>query len=115
MDIGKRALTMTTALVLGVTIVGLTAEPAAAEKKEPKKETTEQNCSLTGASIVPPSENDYEFYVPDSLEVVRQPNGDTQVWECQNGKWKEVKSVAPQQPRPAGTGRVPVQVIELAP
>jgi hypothetical protein len=38
MDIGKRALNLATALVLGATIVGLTAEPAAAEEKTPPKD-----------------------------------------------------------------------------
>ena len=114
MKISKHALSLATALVLGASIVGLMAEPAAAEKKP--KETIEQNCSLTGSTLVPPSENDYEFFVPGALEVARKPNGDAAVLECQkDGTWKEVKSKAPVQQRPTGTGRVPVPVIELAP
>lgn len=114
MDIGKRVLSLATALVLGAAIVGLTAQPTAAESKRPKDNG--EACSLPGAAVIPPSENDYEFYLPGMMENVRKPNGDSAVLVCQkDGTWKEPKDAAPAPQRPAGTGRVPVQVIELAP
>ena len=66
-------------------------------------------------TLVPPSENDDEFFVLGTLEVARKPNGDAAVLECQkDGTWKEVKSEAPVQQRPTWTGRVPVPLIERA-
>jgi hypothetical protein len=109
MDIGKRALTLATALVLGAAIVGLTAEPAAAERK------TKDNgvrCSLTGETVDPPTENDYEFYTPGTWESVRHPSGDVKMLECQkDGTWKEVKAIV----QPRVPGRVPSHTFEQAP
>ena len=110
MDIGKRAFSLATALVLGAAIVGLAVEPAAAEKKKQSNDP-DAPCSLTGATVDPPSENDYEFYIPGEWVAVKHPSGDVKMLECQkDGTWKDVSRVAP-----AGAGRVPSHTFEQAP
>ena len=52
---------LATALVLGATIVGLTAEPASAEKKKAEKDDGTR-CAVIGAAVG--TSNDLEFYMP---------------------------------------------------
>ena len=102
MDISKRALTLATALVLGVTILGLTVEPAAAEKKGSKDDGV--RCSIEGEILVsPPTDNDYEFFTPGHRVEAKSGPHSTTVYECQaDGKWKEVAMTQPRVP-----GRLP--------
>lgn len=109
MTIGTRALSLATALVLGATILGLAAEPAAAESKKPKDNGV--RCSIEGDIVVsPPTENDYEYYTPGtSIEVKDGPNRNA-VYECQSdGTWKQVRS------QPRLPGRVPSGTFTQAP
>ncbi len=96
MNIGKRALSLATALVLGAAIVGLTAEPAAAEKK------TKDNgvrCHMPGNLVHPPSENDHEFFAPGEWAEAKDGPNRTAVYECQaDGTWKQVMMTRPRVP-----------------
>ena len=92
MDIGKRAYSLATALVLGAAIVGITAAPAAAESKKPKDNGVV--CSIEGNLVVsPPTENDYEYYTPGTSIEAKDGPRNTAVYECQaDGTWKLVRT-----------------------
>ena len=79
MNIGNRVLSLATALVLGATIVGLSAEPAAAESKRPKDNGV--RCSMDGKLVQPPSENDTEFYSPGEWVEAKAGPNKTAVYE----------------------------------
>src|SRR5688500_16700684 len=95
MDIGKRALNLATGLVLGASIMALSAEPAAAETKKPPKDNGVR-CSATGATVLPPSDNDYEFYMPGEYADLKDPSGAAKLMQCQaDGTWKAVRTANP--------------------
>jgi hypothetical protein len=93
--LGKRALNLATALVLGASIVALTAAPAAAESTKPKD--TGVRCSMTGDLVG--SENDLEFYKPGEWIEAKAGPTRTAVYECKSdGTWKQVIRTSPRVP-----------------
>jgi hypothetical protein len=101
MDIGKRALILATALVLGMAILGLTAEYAAAESKKPKDNGV--RCHMPGDIVVPPTGNDHEFFAPGDWAEAKAGPDKTAMYECQaDGTWKQVMRTEPRL-----QGRVP--------
>jgi hypothetical protein len=104
MNIGTQARGLAAALVLGAAIVGLSVDSAEAAPKDPKDNG--ERCSLDGETVVPPSENDYEFYVPGDHELALDANGKQRMLQCQkDGTWKDVTPA----PKPSSDGRTAPQ------
>lgn len=102
MTIGTRAFSLTTALVLGAAIVGLTAEPAAAEKKRPPKDDGTR-CVVYGGHY----DDDMTFFMPG--DVITDQFG--RKLRCgSDGNWEVVSATQPRVP-----GRVPSGTFTQAP
>lgn len=79
MSLRTRIQTVSTTTMLALAVAGLTVGGADAKPKRPANGTT---CSLPGAAVVPPSDNDFEFYPVGALETVVKPNGDVVFIQC---------------------------------
>ncbi len=105
MDIGKRAYSLVTALVLGAAIVGLTADSAAAEEKTTSKDDGTR-CAVVGAAVG--TSNDYEFYMPGESYTDRV-TGTKHV--CgEDGEWTAMRTTNPRVP-----GQLPLHPFQPAP
>ena len=109
MNLSKRAFSLATALVVGATIICMSAEPAAAEKKAGSKDDGNR-CVIEGRNMVPPQDEDYVFEITGAwIEAKAGPNR-TAVYECQaDGTWKQVMT------KPRVPGRVPTGTFQQAP
>jgi hypothetical protein len=100
MDIGKRALNLATALVLGAVIVGLLADSAEAAPRRPTDDGT--RCIQYGGWG-----GDYTFYMPG--DVITDASG--RKLRCgSDGEWHVVKTTGPLVP-----GQLPGNTFEQAP
>jgi hypothetical protein len=109
MNIGKRVLSLATTLTLGVMIVGLTTQPAAAiDTQAPSQDDV--RCHIRGSVVG--STNDHEFFVPgDEVSVTDPSTGIRRTLKCMpDGRWQAVGAIKPRVP-----GRVPSHTFEQAP
>lgn len=80
LSLRTRIQTLSAAAMLALAVASLTVGGADAKPKRPANGTT---CSVPGAAVDPPSENDFEFYLPGEVVSVVKPNGDIVLIQCQ--------------------------------
>jgi hypothetical protein len=106
MQLRSRMTGLATALVLGATIMGLTAESAAAiDTQAPSQDDV--RCHIRGSVVG--STDDHEFFVPgDEVTVTDPATGLRRTLKCMpDGRWQALGATKPRVP-----GRVPSRTFE---
>jgi hypothetical protein len=102
-DRGRHALSLATVLVLRAKVVGLTAEPTAAESESPSQDNGVRCCLLGPAvsslEVEGYKSDDHELYVPGGREIDIDAQGNRRLLGCMpDGTWKEDKALMPAAP-----------------
>ena len=98
MTLRTRIQTLSAAALLALAVVGMSAGPADAKPRKPVD--TGVRCSVPGAMGVPPSDEDFEFYMPGEYVTVRDNSGSHRILRCNpDGTWTVVMA-----PASAGAG-----------
>jgi hypothetical protein len=90
MNVKSKIRTLAGAALVALSVAGVAAIPAGAERNTGG--TNDPNCAATGATLYPPTGNDYEFFPPGELVTMRDAKGDVRVMKCgKGGTWTDYK------------------------
>jgi hypothetical protein len=101
MNVKTSIRTLAGAALVALAVAGMAANPAGAERNTGG--TNDTNCAATGATLVPPSDIDVEFFPPGEKVVMKDSNGTLHTMQCgSGGVWNDVTRMTPRRGLPGG-------------
>jgi hypothetical protein len=90
MNVKSKIRTLAGATLVALAVAGMAAIPAGAERNTGG--TNDPNCAATGATLHPPTDNDFEFFPPGEIVTMSDAAGDVRVMKCgKGGVWNDYK------------------------
>jgi hypothetical protein len=90
MNVKSKIRTLAGAALVALAVAGVAVTAVSAERNTGG--TPDSNCAATGATLHPPTDNDFEFFPPGEIVNMRDAKGDVRTMRCgRGGVWNDYK------------------------